>query len=191
MYAKESKLLSAFPGLINQINQVQQSESTQARSAYISLNYSDSEQGIIDEIAAAFKLLPDKNQFFDEIERINEKITNNVQSSERQQLLYSVVENSYTTALFWLEYKDEIVTDLNASLANVANGRIQGCSWSWGDFGKEVVGGAAAGAVGGAIVGGSVSFGTLTVPGWVAGGIAGGAGGAAYYSVSQAWDCIF
>ncbi|WP_033827248.1 hypothetical protein [Bacillus andreraoultii] len=63
---------------------------------------------------------------------------------------------------------------------------IDGGAWSWGDFAKSTVGGAAGGAAGGAITG-SFAGGVGALPGAGIGALAGGAAGAVTYAVVGWW----
>lgn len=192
VYFKNLEIFSSFPLLIDKISESHYSGLASARTTFLDDNYDAVELELIDKIAEAFVKLPNKDLFLSEIASINSEIISRIESPERQDLIKTISDNSKITALFWLSHKDELVADVNEAIFELSNGRIQGgWAWSWSDFGKEVAGGVAGGAVGGAIIGGFVSFGTLTVPGWVAGGIAGGAGGAAYYTIGQAWECAF
>jgi len=57
----------------------------------------------------------------------------------------------------------------------------------WGDVGKNDVAYGVGGGLGGALVGGAVSFGILSLPGWVAGAIGGAVAGSVGNAILQAW----
>ena len=63
--------------------------------------------------------------------------------------------------------------------------------FSWGDVVKNDVAYGAGGGIAGAFIGGSVSFGVLTVPGWVAGAVGGAIGGSAGNGLLQVLDHIW
>lgn len=61
----------------------------------------------------------------------------------------------------------------------------------WGEVGKNDVAYGVGGGLGGALVGGSVSFGVLTLPGWVAGAIGGAVAGSVGNAILQAWGARY
>ena len=63
---------------------------------------------------------------------------------------------------------------------------IEGGAWSWADFGKSILGGAAGGAAGGAIVG-ACAGGVGAAPGAGLGALGGAVAGAATYAVVGWW----
>ena len=83
--------------------------------------------------------------------------------------------------------KADVTTSANAT--SVTETLVE-TSWTWTDFGGQVVGWAAGGAAGGA-----VTCALVTSPGALVGGavgtLAGAASGGAYYAATQAWQAVF
>ncbi|MDN4601429.1 Blp family class II bacteriocin [Paenibacillus sp. F6_3S_P_1C] len=65
--------------------------------------------------------------------------------------------------------------------------QVDGGAWSWSEFAKDTIKGAAGGAVGGAVAGAAGGAGVGAGPGAVAGGIVGAVGGAAGYLIAGWW----
>lgn len=64
-------------------------------------------------------------------------------------------------------------------------------SWTWTDFGGQVVGWAAGGAAGGAVTAAMIGSPVGAACGAAVGGVSGAVSGAAYYAGTQAWDALF